>query len=49
MYLVKVEDTNDSPYNILLSSTKVEQDAPVNTVVGILNANDEDYKETFTF
>ena len=46
---MKVIDANDSPYNILISSSKVEQDAAVNTVVGNLIANDEDYQETFTF
>ena len=48
-FAVSVNNLNESPTNISLSNSTVNENQPINTVVGILSATDPDAGDTFTF
>jgi LPXTG-site transpeptidase (sortase) family protein len=48
-FLVNVTNINEAPINITLSNNTVNENQPVNTVVGTLSATDPDSGATFTF
>lgn len=48
-FIVTVNNVNEAPTGILLSNTTVNENQPVNTVVGVLSATDPDAGPTFTF
>jgi LPXTG-site transpeptidase (sortase) family protein len=48
-FVVNVIDVNEAPTDITLSNNTVDENQPVNTVVGSLSATDPDAGATFTF
>ena len=48
-FVVTVNNVNEAPTDIFLSNVTVDENQPVNTVVGILSATDPDTGATFTF
>jgi hypothetical protein len=48
-FAISVNNLNEAPTNISLSSIMVDENQPVNTVVGALSATDPDAGATFTF
>lgn len=48
-FIVNVNDVNEPPTDIALSNITVDENQPVNTVVGVLSATDPDAGATFTF
>ena len=48
-FVINVNNINESPTGIVLSNNTVDENLPVNSLVGILSASDSDVGETFTF
>ena len=48
-FVITVNNVNEAPTDISLSNTAVDENQPVNTVVGTLTATDPDAGATFTF
>jgi hypothetical protein len=48
-FTINVNDVNEPPTDIALSNTTVDENQPVNAVVGVLSATDPDAGATFTF
>ncbi|MBE0651165.1 MAG: cadherin domain-containing protein [Bacteroidales bacterium] len=48
-FVIKINHVNQSPTNILLSDTTVNENAPVGTVVGVLTSVDPDSSDTHTY
>lgn len=48
-FIVTVNDVNEIPTSVSLSNTVVNENQPINTVIGILTATDPDAGTTFTF
>ncbi len=46
---ISVNNINEPPTNIILSSNTVDENQPINTIVGALSATDPDAGATFTF
>lgn len=46
---INVRDKNDPPYNIMLSSAEVVENAPPNTYIGTVTATEEDIGQFLTF
>ncbi len=49
VFTITVTDVNDSPTAIALDNSTVDEDAPVDTVVGALQTTDADSGDTFTY
>ncbi len=48
-FVISVNNVNEPPTNITLSANTVNENQPINTVVGALSATDPDAGATFTF
>ena len=48
-FIIEIQDNNDSPINISMNATTIEENRPIRTVVGRVVAVDEDANETLTF
>ena len=48
-FTITVNNMNDAPTDIAVSSTTIAENLPVNTVVGTLSTTDEDAGDTFTY
>jgi hypothetical protein len=48
-FVITVNNLNEAPTNILLSTTAVDENQPVNFMIGTLTATDPDAAATFTF
>ena len=48
-HIVTVNDINEAPHNISLSSNNVDENQPINTLVGNFTASDQDDGDTHTF
>lgn len=49
IFSITVTDENEAPDNITLSSTSVQENQPINTVVGTLSSTDPDGDISFTY
>ena len=49
VFIINVEDVNDTPYDISLTSNTVSENVPAGTVVGTLVASDEDGGPNYDF
>lgn len=48
-FTIEIQDDNDSPINITMNATAIEENRPLGTVIGSVLATDEDENETLTF
>ncbi|MFY0594762.1 cadherin domain-containing protein [Roseivirga sp.] len=48
-FVINVTDENDTPDNVALSITEIEENQPVKTLIGILVTTDEDPSDTHTY
>jgi hypothetical protein len=48
-FVITINNVNEAPTDISLSNTTVDENQPVNTIVGALSATDPDAGATFTF
>lgn len=49
VFVINVVDVNDAPGNITLSSNTINENAPIDTVIGTFSVTDEDATDSHTF
>ncbi|WP_258099577.1 cadherin domain-containing protein [Marinoscillum pacificum] len=48
-FTITITDVNEPPYDLILSSTEIEENQAVGSVLGTLSVSDQDAPETLTF
>lgn len=48
-FIIRIDDINEAPTDLVLSTTSINENSTENTLIGILNAIDEDLAENFTY
>ncbi|CAF1281839.1 unnamed protein product [Rotaria sp. Silwood1] len=46
---IEIEDENETPYNLTLSSQVVPENTTIGSTIGIINATDVDFNQTLTY
>ncbi|NCR19195.1 MAG: hypothetical protein GPJ22_19005, partial [Microcystis aeruginosa LL13-03] len=46
---ITINNVNDAPTDLQISNTKVDENSPNNTIIGVLNTTDSDVNDTFTY